>query len=308
MPDEGRIADDNPYPPDLAGRRAVVTGAAKGIGLAIATGLITAGAEVTAVDVDEPRLLDAYEGLKCATIAEDIRRGTQLAERVLANGPVDFIVNNVGVSRERRFHQLTGEDYLHVFETNVRGPLFFTQRLMEAFRRARQGDIPRGEQPSTGAVIFVSSLHSGVISYDPLYSMTKAAIDRLASELAAEYRRYRMRVNVVTPGWIRTSLTPKSDGQQVKLEHMRGAIPMSGPGYPDDAVHMALLLLSDARGGYVNGANVRLDGGLAQYSFLPHPDGRVIPAAEGPAEVGKDGLDELDNEQDEQHDQGEHDH
>ncbi len=260
------MPDGNPYPPDLAGRRAVVTGAAKGIGLAIAVGLISAGAEVTAIDHDDERLIDAYAGLKCTLIAEDIRRAGQLADQVLASGPVDLIVNNVGVSRDLRFHQLTVEDYDEVFDTNLRGPLFFTQRLMEAFKRAREGEIERKEPPRTGAVLFLSSVHSRVVSYDPLYSMTKAAIDRLACELAAEYGRYGMRVNVLSPGWIRTSLTPESDKQRTKLARMRAAIPMGAPGYPDDAAHIALLQLSDACGGYMNGANIDLDGGLAHHT------------------------------------------
>jgi NAD(P)-dependent dehydrogenase (short-subunit alcohol dehydrogenase family) len=260
------------YPPDLAGRRAVVTGAGKGIGLAIAMGLIAAGAEVTAVDCDRERVMDAFEGLKCTVIAEDVRQGGQLADRVLANGPIDLIVNNVGISLAVRFHELTLGEYGEVFDTNVRGPLFFTQRLAEAFRRARQGEIERGERPRSGAIVFVSSLHSGIVSYDPLYRMTKAAIDALAYELTAEYPRYGMRVNLLSPGWIRTSLTPDSQRQRAKLQRMRTAIPMSAPGYPADAAPIALLLLSDVQGGYINGANIRLDGGLAQYTFLPHPD------------------------------------
>src|SRR6266545_1106471 len=254
-PDEGRMPEDNSYPPDLAGRRAVVTGAAKGIGLAIAMGLIAAGAEVTAVDRDHDRLVDAYDGLKCTTIVEDVRRAGELAEQVLASGlVVDLIVNNVGMSRGRGF---------------------FTQRLMNDFRRARQGDVERGELPRKGAVVFVSSVHSGVVSHDPLYSMSKAAIDMLACELAAEYGRYGMRVNVLSPGWIRTSLTPESDQQQAKLARMRKAIPLGAPGYPTDATHLALLMLSEAYGGYMNGANVRLDGGLAQYTSYRVPDERA---------------------------------
>jgi len=275
-PDEGRMPEDNSYPPDLAGRRAVVTGAAKGIGLAIAMGLIAAGAEVTAVDRDHDRLVDAYDGLKCTTIVEDVRRAGELAEQVLASGlVVDLIVNNVGMSRDRGFHELTMEDYEEVFDTNVRGPVFFTQRLMNDFRRARQGDVERGELPRKGAVVFVSSVHSGVVSHDPLYSMSKAAIDMLACELAAEYGRYGMRVNVLSPGWIRTSLTPESDQQQAKLARMRKAIPLGAPGYPTDATHLALLMLSEAYGGYMNGANVRLDGGLAQYTSYRVPDERA---------------------------------
>jgi 2-deoxy-D-gluconate 3-dehydrogenase len=272
-PDVGSMPNDNPYPPDLAGRRAVVTGAAKGIGLAIAMGLIAAGAEVTAVDRDAERLLDAYDGLKCTTIVDDIRRAADLAEQVLASGPVDLIVNNVGVSRDQPFHQLTVEDYDEVFDTNVRGPLFFTKRLMEQFRRARQSDFEREELPRKGAILFLSSIHSEIVSHDPLYSMTKAAVDRLACELAAEYGRYGMRVNVLSPGWIRTSLTPDSEQQRTKLERMRTAIPVGGPGYPNDAVPLALLLLSEAYGGYVNGALVRLDGGLVQHTpYRIHDD------------------------------------
>jgi NAD(P)-dependent dehydrogenase (short-subunit alcohol dehydrogenase family) len=273
-PDEGSTPDGMLYPPDLAGRRAVVTGAAKGIGRAIAEGLIAAGAEVIVVDRDRARLVEAYDGRKCSAIVGDIRRAAELAEQVLASGlVVDLIVNNVGVSHEQRFHQLTGEDYEEVFDTNVRGPLFFTQRLMEDFRQARERDLERGERARTGAIVFVSSVHSGTVSHDPLYSMTKAAIDRLACELAAEYRYYGMRVNVLSPGWIRTSLTPDSAQQQAKLERMQKAIPMGVPGQPSDALPIALLLLSDAYSGYVNGANVRLDGGLAQYTSYRVPDG-----------------------------------
>jgi NAD(P)-dependent dehydrogenase (short-subunit alcohol dehydrogenase family) len=270
-PDEGRAPHGGPYPPDLAGRRAVVTGAAKGIGEAIAVGLISAGAEVTAIDRDSDRLLDAFADLKCETIVEDIRQGEQLADRVLASGPVDLIVNNVGVSNELRFHQVTPEDFAEVFRVNLEGPYFFTQRLMEAFRRAREGDIGRGEQPRKGAVLFVSSVHARVVSYDPLYSMTKAGIDRLACELAAEYDRYGMRVNLLSPGWIRTSLEPGSPKQLAKLTRMRGAIPMGTPGYPADVANVALAQLSDAWSGYMNGANIDVDGGL-----LHHTSYRIV--------------------------------
>jgi NAD(P)-dependent dehydrogenase (short-subunit alcohol dehydrogenase family) len=273
-PDEGSAPSGNPYPPDLAGRRAAVTGAAKGIGLAIALELITAGAEVTAIDNDDGRLLDAYAGLRCTIIVEDIRRADKLADRVLAGGPVDLVVNNVGVSRALRHDQITQQDYDEVFDTNLRGPLFFTQRLLDAFKRARDNEIEQGKVPRRGAILFVSSVHARA-SYDPLYSMTKAAIERLVCELAAEYRRHGMRVNALSPGWIRTSSESHNAKQQVKLARMREAITMGEPGSPVDAAHIALVALSDTLGRYMNGANIDIDGGLLHHTSYQIVDGQL---------------------------------
>jgi len=236
--------------PWFAGRSAVVTGAARGIGRATAELLAGLGAQVVAVDKDADGLRERFGsgnplpwvGDLAADAAEELA-----AEIWSRHGPIQLLVNNVGVDTPHRFLELGQDDFDAVFRTNLRGPWFFTKEL--ATRLLETG--------SSGSIVFVSSLHDSFVRTLPHYSASKAAVAMLVKELAAELAP-SVRVNAVSPGRIRTERLADSGGSLV---------PLGRPGEPLDVAKMVAVLLSDEWSGYVTGTNVRVDGGLSLHSW-----------------------------------------
>ena len=120
--------------PDLRGRRAVVTGAARGIGEAIAKWLIMAGADVTVIDKDPDALKDAFRTEDCQVIEADLHTEdvAGLADELTRNGPVELLVNNVGVTTPHRLLEIGPPELDLVLGTNLKGPWLFTDRLVKA--------------------------------------------------------------------------------------------------------------------------------------------------------------------------------
>lgn len=238
------------------GRTAVVTGAARGIGEAVARQLVELGAHVVAVDVDDEALRAGFgnEGVSCVRGNLAVEDSAALAGEILAKrSPVTLLVNNVGIDTAHDFLSLGSEDFDRVMATNLRGPWFFTRRIAEDL-------IDRAE---SGAFVFVSSLHDRFVYGHPHYSASKAAVSMLVRELAQQLAPHRIRVNAVSPGAVRTR--PRSAEQ----EHRESArIPLGRLGEPRDVALMVAVLLSDEWCSYVTGANVPVDGGLALHSWM----------------------------------------
>ena len=250
-------AELGPLPADLRGRRAVVTGAAHGIGRAIAWRLVRCGALVVAVDIDEEALRDTASVLGCDAIVGDLARldSAEVADELLAAyGPMELIVNNVGMSTPHGFLDLSESDFDRVQRANLRGPWFFTRRLVDRLIANDQ----------RGSIVFISSLHDTILRLQPHYSTSKAAVAMLTRELAYELGRHAIRVNAVSPGSIRSMTNP----QPVEDPSIARLIPAGRSGDPDDVAKVVAVLLSDAWSGYITGANLPVDGGLALHSWL----------------------------------------
>ena len=241
----------------FAGKAAIVTGAARGIGRATVDLLSTLGAFVVAVDKDEDALRAnlGTEGVVhwVGDLAGDDVE--QMAEAIWQrHGPIQLLVNNVGIDSPQHFLDLSQRDFDRVFATNLRGPWFFT-------RRVAQGMIGSGR---SGAIVFVSSLHDNVIRTLPHYSASKAAVTMLVKELANELAPRAIRVNAVSPGNIRTERIIAGGQKQARMHRL---IPLGRAGEPIEVARMIAVLLSDEWSGYVTGTNVRVDGGLGLHSW-----------------------------------------
>jgi NAD(P)-dependent dehydrogenase (short-subunit alcohol dehydrogenase family) len=240
-------------------RTAVVTGAARGIGEAVANQLGELGARVVAVDVDDEALRDAFGGAAVECVVGDLSGDNtdQLATEIIASyGPVSLLVNNVGIDTPHGFFSLDRSDFDRVMATNLRGPWFFTRAIAE--------DLIGRAEP--GAFVFVSSLHDRFVYGHPHYAASKAAVSMLVRELAQLLGPHQIRVNAVSPGAVRTQ--PRAAAEEQRYPSL---VPLGRMGEPRDVARVAAVLLNDEWCGYVTGANVPVDGGLGLHSWSVRP-------------------------------------
>ena len=253
---------------DLRGRRAVVTGAARGIGEAIAKWLIMAGADVTVIDKDS-RVKNVFRTESCQVMEADLyaEDGADLADELTGSGPVEVVVNNVGITTPHRLLQIDAAELDLVLGTNLRGPWLFTNRLVKALIEDQARAPDRAPRPR-GSILFISSLHDRFVAREPHYSVSKAGVTMLVKAMAKELGRHRIRVNAISPGWIRTAEDTSTPEQVAKYARLRPRIPAGQAGVPADVARVALFLLSDAWAGYVTGQNIVVDGGLSLHNWL----------------------------------------
>ena len=253
---------------DLSGRRAVVTGAARGIGEAIAKWLIMAGADVTVIDKDS-LVKSVFRTESCQVMEADLHGEdvVALADEITGGGPVELLVNNVGITTPHRVLQVGGEELDLVLGTNLKGPWLFTDRLVKALIED-QARVPDRVPRPRGSILFISSLHDRFVAREAHYSVSKAGVSMLVKAMAKELGRHRIRVNAISPGWIRTAEDTSTPEQVAKYARLRPRIPAGHAGVPADVARVALFLLSDAWSGYVTGQNIAVDGGLSLHNWL----------------------------------------
>lgn len=251
---------------DLGGRVAVVTGAASGLGQAIAVGLAQHGADVALADVNETGLAETAAlveptGRRALAIRTDVTDEASVAvlfERASAElGDVTILVNDAFTPVIARPHELALEQWDKAMSVNLTG-YFLCAR--EAGRRM----IAAGKG---GAVVNMSSIGgtSGLGRGNFAYSVTKGGIVQMTRELAVEWGRYGIRVNAIQPVQFRTKglqarFDDAGDGAAALLERMQSAIPLGRIGEPPDMVGPVVFLVSDAAC-MVTGALLPVDGG-----------------------------------------------
>ena len=229
----------------MAGRLAVVSGAAGGIGRALAEGFLAAGYEVAGVD----RAAPAWSAPGFRHAALDLRDNAAVAAFGARLDHLDVLVNAAGVIR--RVEEFELPVFEEVLDINLTG----TMRLATACRTALAVD--------GGAIVNIASMLAffggGLV---PAYSASKGGIVTLTKSLAIAWARDNIRVNALAPGWIATPLTKALRDDADRNRAILERTPMRRWGTPDDLVGPALFLASDAAR-FVTGAVLPVDGGYA---------------------------------------------
>jgi 3-oxoacyl-[acyl-carrier protein] reductase len=242
----------------LANQIAVVTGAGRGIGRAIALKFANEGADVVCVSrTQENSEKVANEigtlGRKAWAFAVDVADSAAVsaaAVKILADcGKVDILVDNAGVTRDGLLMRMSDEDWDTVLNTNLKGAFFFTKAFNRAMLKAR-----------TGRIINISSI-IGLIGNagQGNYAASKAGLIGFTQSCAREFAARGITVNAIAPGFIETDMTAELN-EAMRAEILK-KIPLGSLGHADD-IAAAALYLAGASGRYVTGQVLTVDGGM----------------------------------------------
>ncbi|SER79983.1 gluconate 5-dehydrogenase [Tranquillimonas rosea] len=239
----------------LDGRRAMVTGASRGLGAAIATALAEAGADLVLTARDAVSLTETANRVRALGRTVECLSCDQSdpdsIERALDGlGPLDILVNNAGVEEVRASVDVDAQHWDRIVDTNLRGAFLVSRKVAREM-------LPRGQ----GAIVNLCSLTSyvGVPTAVP-YGASKSGLLGITRALSAEWGPEGIRVNAIAPGYFRTAMTEgfyQSDGWQ---EQMLGKIPLGRFGDERDLAGAVVFLASDASA-YVTGQCLGIDGG-----------------------------------------------
>lgn len=242
----------------LDGRNAIVTGSARGLGLAMAERFGEEGARVVLSDVDAAALEEAQDkltarGLQVIARPADVTNEDAMAALVrhCADrwGTVDVMVNNAGITRDGVLRKMTTDDFRQVIEVHLLGGWLGT----------KMAGLQMREQGTGGSVINISSMSGKVGNPGQTnYSAAKAGLIGLTKAAAKEGARYGIRVNAIQPGFIRTAMTDNMP-QDVLSERI-AEIPLGRIGEPLDVANTALFLASDLSS-YLTGITIEVSGG-----------------------------------------------
>jgi 3-oxoacyl-[acyl-carrier protein] reductase len=242
----------------LAGKTAIVTGAAQGIGRVIAETLAAHGADVAVADLDPARSQDTVDAIKklgrrvinAKVNVADANDSKKLAEDVVKEwGRVDILVNNAGITRDGLMIRMKEEDWALVLQVNLTGTFYCMKAVLPAMSKKRSGRI-----------INIASVVGAMGNAGQAnYSASKAAVIGLTKTVAREYASRSITVNAVAPGFIDTAMTKALDAEV--RDALQNQIPLGRLGTPEDVAGAVRFLASD-EASYITGHVVHVNGGM----------------------------------------------
>jgi 3-oxoacyl-[acyl-carrier protein] reductase len=242
----------------LEGKKAVVTGAAQGIGQAIAELLAQAGADVVVADLDAGRCHETVDQVKkhkrqALAISTNVGQWDDvksMVDQVVKEwGRIDIFVNNAGITRDGLVVRMKDEDWNAVIQVNLTGTFYCTKAALGPMSKQRYGRII-----NMASVVGVMG-NAGQANY----AASKAAVIGLTKTIAREYASRNITVNAVAPGFIDTAMT-QALGQDVR-EMLSKQIPLGRLGEARDIAEAVKFLASDAAG-YITGQVLHVNGGM----------------------------------------------
>ncbi len=241
------------------GKKALVTGGARGIGREIVLSFLNNGASVYFIDINESEYMAEYEALakekgvsvffRKANVADEDEI-TAVCEKILEeSGGIDILVNNAGITRDGLIFRMSAKDWDDVLRINLTSAFYISRVISRAMIKQR-----------SGAIVNIASI-VGVIGNAGQcnYSASKAGLIGLTKSLAREVASRGVRVNAVAPGFIKTPMTDKLNEAQVKA--MSEKIPLVRLGLPSEVASVVLFLASELSS-YVTGEVIKIDGGM----------------------------------------------
>ena len=236
----------------LQGKRAVVTGAAQGIGRAIAAAFVAEGAQVVLADVDDEGVARTAGDLGQQAFTADLSRKSEI-ERLFAHvtehwGGLDILVNNAGVTHAAELDDLTEDDFDRVFAINLKSALWATQA---AARLMSDG----------AAVVNMSSVNAVLAIPNQIpYAISKGAMKQLTNVTALALAPRGIRVNAIGPGSIMTAMLQGIMSDQAAQDRILSRTPLGRWGEPEEVAAIAVFLAS-GESSYITGQTIYPDGG-----------------------------------------------
>ncbi len=252
----------NPF--DLHGKTALINGASRGIGLAIAKAMAAAGAHTILASRSADKLKKEAEAIVDAggsAEAFELDMASQASiDNCVANMPaIDILVNVAGTNVRKRFKDFTKEEWDRIMQTNLHG-------VVELTRGIGQKMVDRGQG---GKIINIGSMMSILgLPYLTAYAITKSGLWGLTRVLCAEWGRFNIQVNCIAPGFIITDLNRQMWEPQHMRDWLRGVQGDPRPGTPEDCAPLAVFLASPGSN-YINGQCIAVDGGFSTTRVWP---------------------------------------
>jgi gluconate 5-dehydrogenase len=246
---------------ELTGKKAIVTGASRGLGRTFANALAKAGADVVVTSRDGSHTRETCTeiealGRRAVGLPLDVRDERSIARMVDAAhdalGQIDILVNNAGCNVRKPAADVTWDDWNLVVETNLRGPFFVAQAVARHM-------VPR----RYGRIINIGSVTS-VFGYAGLgpYGASRGGIRQLTMSLADDWGPHGITVNCLAPGWFKTKQNEVMYRDQAWVDYLVERIPLKRPGRVSDLEGPVVFLASDASE-YITGQTLLVDGGIS---------------------------------------------
>jgi glucose 1-dehydrogenase len=256
----------------LKGQKALVTGANSGIGQAVAVALAQAGADVVVNYVSHPEAADATvkeissQGVNAYAHQADVSREDQVQgmfrKMIQEFGTIDILVSNAGLQRDSPIDDMTLADWQLVINVNLTGQFLCAREAIREFKR-------RGIRPeisvAAGKIICMSSVHEVIPWAGHVnYATSKGGVMMMMKSIAQEVAPWRIRVNSICPGAIRTPINTQAWSTPEAYRKLMKLVPYKRIGEPNDIGHTAIWLASDYSD-YIQGASIFVDGGMTLY-------------------------------------------